>query len=226
MIWRTSQRFFFIQLCGGVYACVCACVYVCVGVGRGGLDQKNPLHKLHVNSHSSIIPSSCPFLPPTHTPSASSCLLLSLYLPLFALLLSLLQPKMCLSLTSKKPRLESQRQWQLESVRAWYGMPFYPTWKRRYLSRMVREGDTEGWSGEEEKGGSLGRQRTKDRKNEKVFSIINMCFFFFFFLRNLKTRMEEESSSNALNSSSATLAATHPLPSGLCSNHRDTTNQQ
>lgn len=78
-------------------------------------------------------------------------------------------------MTSKRPRLKSQRQWRLESVKPWCGSPFYPTWKRRYLSRDVREGDSQGLS-EGEWG--LWRERTKGggekkknmRKNEKNFS--------------------------------------------------------
>ena len=197
-------------------------------------DQKKPPLKLHQSTHIPCIPPSfCPFLPPTLSLSVSSCTFALPLPPPSTLPLPPAAKNVFISeWLQKKPRLESQRRWRLESVKPWYGTPFYPTWKRRYLSRVVRKGDTEGLSEEvEERIRVWGKQEDKKErkkkkkhveKNEKFSQ--STCF---------SERFENEGKNRKIvpkcpltASHPPTQAATHTLPRGFCSNQRGTTNQQ
>ena len=140
-------------------------------------DQKKPPLKLHQSTHIPCIPPSfCPFLPPTLSLSVSSCTFALPLPPPSTLPLPPAAKNVFISeWLQKKPRLESQRRWRLESVKPWYGTPFYPTWKRRYLSRVVRKGDTEGLSEEvEERIGVWGKREDKKERKKKKSTLKKM----------------------------------------------------
>ena len=131
-----------------VQLCVCGTV---PPVGNGSRSEEPSAPTLQLTAQiPSIIPSSYtlslflpspppPLLPPPPLPPAAQNVFISEWL-------------------QKKPRLESQWRWRRESVKLRYGTPFYPTWKRHCLLRLVRKRDSERL-GEEEEGrrGSLGR---------------------------------------------------------------------